>query len=539
MIKFILKITYILLLVGVSSISVFAQKEQIQLKQADVLKGGNRNGESLNRVIGNVIFQQKETTIYSDSAYFFNSRNYIEAYGHVKIIEGDSVTITAKKLVYDGNLKEAKLRENVVFVKKGELTLYTDYLDYFRMQQEARYYNGGKIVDSTNVLTSKKGYYQVNTNMASFKSDVKAVNPDYTLTSDTLQYNTSTNIIYFRAHTEIVDSENNKFNYETGQYDTKIKKSDLNIGQVETPEYVMSGDNLNLDDLQKLYRAKGNVVLVSKENDVIITGDDGFYKKRDGISKVYGNALMKKVMKNDTLYLTADTLVAIESEIASKKRLLAYNNVKIFKSDLQGVADSLAYFTSDSTIFFYDDPVLWSSDTQMEADSINAEISNGTINRLNLNLNSFVISEDSISNYNQIKGRSMVAYFDSGNINKVDVNGNAESLFFALNDNSTALMGMNKIICSFMIINFKLNKVDNLSSYVNPEASFVPPHELEEPQRKLKDFRWRIEEKPEKEAMLEGTSAAKKTTPVTKPDVIEQKPEKPVRNKNLRKIDSQ
>ncbi|UII27437.1 hypothetical protein LVD15_03120 [Fulvivirga maritima] len=280
MIKFTLKITYILVLLCATALTAFAQKEQIQLKQADIWKGGIRDGQRIDRVIGNVIFQQKETTIYSDSAYFFNAKNFIEAYGHVKIVEGDSVTITAEKLIYDGNKKEAQLREDVVFVKKAQMTLYTDYLDYYRIQQEARYYEGGKIVDSANVLTSEKGYYQVNTSMASFKTDVKAVNPDYTLTSDTLQYNTKTKIIYFRAPTKIVDSDSSIFNYETGQYDTKIKRSDLNIGQIESKEYILKGDRLNLDDLSKKYTAKGNVVLISKEQDVIITGDDGFYQKK-------------------------------------------------------------------------------------------------------------------------------------------------------------------------------------------------------------------------------------------------------------------
>ncbi|UII27438.1 hypothetical protein LVD15_03125 [Fulvivirga maritima] len=218
---------------------------------------------------------------------------------------------------------------------------------------------------------------------------------------------------------------------------------------------------------------------------------------------------MKKVMQKDTLYLKADTLVAIENEDPAKKRLLAYKNVKIFKPDLRGVSDSLAYFTSDSTIYFYDDPVLWSGGSQIEADSINAVLANGSIERLNMNENSFVISEDSISNYNQIKGRSMVAYFKEGSIKKVDVNGNAESLFFALDETDSYLMGMNKITCSFMIINFKLNKVDNLSSYVTPDASFIPPHELEDPERRLKDFKWRISEKPERKDVLGEEADAK------------------------------
>ncbi|ELR70341.1 hypothetical protein C900_04026 [Fulvivirga imtechensis AK7] len=537
--KLLLKITYILALITTTAFSGLAQT-QVELIATDVLKGGTADGEQVSRFIGNVIFRHKDTNIYSDSAHHYKKRNYIEAFGHVRITDGDSVEITAEKLFYEGNKKEARLRNNVVFVKKGKATLYTDFLDYNRVEQEARYYNGGKLVDSINVLTSKKGYYDLTTNMASFKSNVVGTNPDYTLKSDTLQYSTETNIVYFRAETELTDTEGNVFTYEEGQYDTKGKRSDLNLGEIETRSYILSGNSLFLDDLRKYYTATGNVEMISKEQDVVITGDKSFYDKRTGIAKVFGHALMKKIMKEDTLYLTADTLVAIENQDPQKKRLLAYKNVKIFKTDLQGRADSLAYFNADSIIYMYNDPVLWSSGNQMTADSINIEISNGTIDKLNMSVNSFVISQDSIDNFNQIKGRMMVAHFNNGQLKKVDVNGNGESLFYALDDTESYLVGMNKIVCSYMVINFKANKADNISFYVNPEASFIPPHELQEPQKKLKNFDWREEEKPNKEDMLSNSILApdKNLPPVTE-EIENQKvmKTKPIK-KQLRKTDN-
>src|SRR5690606_39923885 len=75
----------------------------------------------------------------------------------------------------------------------------------------------------------------------------------------------------------------------------------------------------------------------------------------------------------DTLFITADTLVSIDSDIPENKRLLAYHNVKIYKKDMQGVADSLAYITADSIIHFYRDPVLWNTGNQMTADSVRSE----------------------------------------------------------------------------------------------------------------------------------------------------------------------
>jgi lipopolysaccharide export system protein LptA len=91
--------------------------------------------------------------------------------------------------------------------------------------------------------------------------------------------------------------------------------------------------------------------------------------------------------------------------------MFAYNHVKIFKSDLQGKCDSLVYNYTDSTIYFYRDPVLWNERSQLTADTINIQLANNKINRMYLRTNSFVISQDTLLQYNQVKGRQMTAFF--------------------------------------------------------------------------------------------------------------------------------
>lgn len=494
-------------------------QRRVKLKKADNLYGSIKDGQRYDRLIGNVVFVQNNTTIYCDSAHFFKSDNRVEAFGKIHIVEGDSVDVTSNGLSYDGNDRIAHLRKNVVFTKLGLATLYTDFLDYYRTRNEARYFNGGKLVDSTNVLTSIKGYYDVNTNMASFKRDVVGVNDEYTLNSDTLQYNSRTKVIFFRDHTIIKDKEGGTAVYENGFYDTNKKQSSLNRGEIETQSYKLNGDKYFLNDLRKFYKAKGNVVMTSKEENLIIYGDDGDYDRKAGITKVYGNAYLAKISDDsDTLFLTADTLVSVESPDPAKKKLLAYNNVKIFKSDLQGIADSLVYVAHDSTLYFFNDPVLWTQENQMTADSIRMLITNKTIDKIYLVNNSFVVSQDSLSHFNQIKGRKMTAIFDGKAISHVDVMGNGESIYYALQElekkseekdslqTIAVLTGMNKIICSNMKINFKEGKVNNISFYVRPDASFIPPHEIREGDKKLRGFVWRKKEKPEKEDVVKSQS---------------------------------
>jgi len=475
-----------------------AQK-RVKLKQAQQLRSGrDAAGNKFSRAIGDVVFEQSTTTIYCDSAWFYKDRNAVEAFGRIRITEGDSVTITGNKLEYDGNTKHAKLRKNVVFTKLATSTLYTENLDFSRPKNLAYYFNGGKLVDSINVLTSNKGYYNLTNNVASFKKDVVVTHPDYLMKSDSLQYNSRTKIIYFRTATNVLHRvDSSTFVYEGGEYDTRSRQSNLMTGTGETVEYKVESKDYQLDDISKIYRLRGNVVMSSKKDNLIIYGQAADYYKAKGYSKVYNNAYVAKVTDdNDTLFIAADTLVSIESEDPSKKRLLAYHNVRIYKSDMQGIADSLEYRQLDSALYFYRQPVLWTEGNQMTADSIRMVMRNQAIDKVYLNANAFVISRDSLLNYNQIKGRHMTAEFRHAKINRVLVNGNGESIYYVLSDKEAAAMGMNRIICSDITIRFQDGKVKNLSFYTQPDARFIPPHELKKEEMTLKGFSWREDRKP-------------------------------------------
>ncbi len=498
--------------------SVAAQKKsKIKLEQADVQRGGLRDGTRVDWVIGNVIFIQNQTTIYCDSAQFIKSINSVDAYGHIRILDGDSITVTANRLKYNGNTRVANLRGNVVFVKKATATLYTDFLDYYRNRGEAQYFNKGKLVDSANTLTSEKGYYQTRSNLASFKKDVVAVNPDYTVTSDTLQYNTASKTFFFHDLTRIVDKEGKEAVYRSGTYNTVSKKTELKSGVMETPSYRMKGNEYDLDDVKKIYKAWGDVVMVSKEENLVIYGQRSIYNKNTGLSRVFDKAYAARVGEDgDTLFISADTLLSIENEDPAKKRLIAFNHVKIFKSDLQGACDSLVYVNKDSMLYFYNKPVLWTTGNQLTADSIRVQLREKTIDKIYFTSNAFAVSRDTLNNFNQVKGRKMTTYFKNGTIGHVVIEGNGESIYYVLQEKEdtlktdtatylvkiTFLTGMNKMICSNMRINFKDGKINNVSSYVKPDASFYPPHEVKPDDEKLKGFVWREGEKPTKQDVV-------------------------------------
>jgi hypothetical protein len=200
--------------------------------------------------------------------------------------------------------------------------------------------------------------------------------------------------------------------------------------------------------------------------------------------------------------MAADSLISREPKAAGEPSMLyAFNNVKIFKADLQGKCDSLAYNRTDSVMYLNRNPVLWNEQSQLVSDTIRIHLRNKTIDRMYMFSNAFITSEDSIKNFNQVKGRDMVAHFKGGRMHRVNVNGNGESLYFAL-EGDTVLTGMNKAVCSDMVLNFAENKLKTISFLVNPDASFIPPHELQETERKLEGFSWLADLRPTKKDVM-------------------------------------
>jgi lipopolysaccharide export system protein LptA len=482
--------------------------EKVQLIQAGSLEGIVINGEELRKLIGNVIFKHEGAMLYCDSAYQYEKKNEIECFGNVRMDQGDSIHLTGKKMRYNGNTKKAIVTDKVI-LKDKKMTLSTDYLEYDTQNKLATYQGGGKIIDDENVLTSKVGYYNTSSKIFWFKRDVKLVNDKekYTLTSDTLQYHSITKVATFRGPSKVT-KENDVLYSDHGEYDTEKGQSIFTgRAKVESGSYLLEGDRIRYNEIGKYGIAEGNVVVTSTENNIVVYGDLAHYWGVEGKVRVTGNPLVKNKMEEDTLYLVADTLISIDRKnpkdtTKNEKYLQAFHHAKMFKKDLQVKCDSLIYNMIDSTIYLYKDPIMWSGGNQITADSITILMKNKKIHRLNTNVNSFIISQDTLKNFNQVKGKKMVAYFKNDKISRVNVSGNGQSIYYAVEENASRITGMNKADCSNIVIKFDSGAVRNITFITKPDAKFVPPHEVVEGESKLKGFKWRLDEKPKEEEIV-------------------------------------
>lgn len=539
-------LSYVFLSLNLLSFTFFSAKAQtptgnpskVEIMKADSLIGQNQPFMQMKKLIGNVGLRQGTTLLYCNLAILNETTNILEAYGKVKIIQADTVTITGDTAYYFGNERKAIINGHVKLDDRT-IVLSTNKLDYDLNTSIAYYNTGGKIIDKKSTLTSKEGYYNTVTKLFDFKKDVHVLDKEGSLTADSLRYSTLSKEAFFIAPTLVVNKKDTTYANPGSQYNTVTKISNLKgRSTVKTEDYTMTADTMIYDPPTEIGIAIGNIHFISKKDKAILTGDRGRYSKKTGVTRVFGHALLKNVLENDTLFLTADTLVSIDNKETKTKKLYAYKRVLIYKSDFSGKCDSLSYNVSDSTIYFYQKPVLWNLKNQSEADSINILLKNNKISVMNMKGKSFVIATDTLTNYNQIKGRKMVVRFtNDSKIERVNVEGNGESIYYAVDEKNT-LTGMNRVQCGKMNMNFAKNKISRISFLAKPDGKFIPPKELREEDKELDGFRWRVTEMPTKESILARITLPKIVMPkaIVKDSVEVKKVEKKIINSPNNKI---
>jgi len=495
----------LLLTLGVHTV-VYAQDKVKANFSAKQLERGVINGEPCKKLIGEVVFILDEFTIQADHAIYYDKQRRIEAQGQVKIIHEDGAVMTADQLLYEENNHLAKLRDHVVY-KSGATTFYTDHFDYNMKSKQGHFVHGGKLIEGDNILTSESGQYNDFEKSATFHQQVMLTNKDYAIQCDILHYNTVTKIARFEGFTRIIsqDGKRTLTTYEGGEYNTSSQESTFAQSKVETEAYTLYGDLLRTDQTAEMYTATGHVKLIMKEDDMIISGDYGQYQKKTGITKIYGNALMTKVLDADALYLSADAFVATEDksqqEGTDNTIVQAYHNVKLYKEDFQGKADTMVYQRADSTIHFHGDPIFWSNTSQLTADSVYILLQDKAFYKMHMNKRAFVASEDTEGHYNQLQGNNMVAFFKNNKIDYIEMDGNAESIYFVL-EGGKVLRGMNHLRCSHIRIDMQEGDIASITFRRKPIGTFYPPQKIEKEAQRLSNFSWRITEKPTKQEVV-------------------------------------
>ncbi len=442
-------------------------------------------------LIGDVRLRHDSMYMFCDSALIFENTNSLEAWGNVRMEQGDTLFIYGDRLYYDGFTQVAELRENVRMINR-DVTLVTDSFNYDRVYDLGYYFDGGMMTDPDNVLTSDWGQYSPATKMSVFNHDVKLVNPQFELTSDTLKYNTESRVAIILGPSDIVSDQNHIYS-ERGIYNTVLNQAELLDRSILTNNgKTLTGDSLFYDRLNSFGEAFENVVMNDEINLNMLRSNYVYYHELADSAFATNRALAIEYSQGDSLYVHGDTLMLTTKNILTDsvyREMRAYHKVRIYRTDVQGVCDSMVYITKDSCMTMYSDPILWNYDQQLLGEEIKVYMNDSTIDWAHIINQALAIEKKDSIHYNQISGREMKAYFEQQEMKKVEVIANLLLIFYVEEQDST-LIGLNYGEGSLLHLFLDKGKMEKAVMIGKSNGTLYPMTQIPEDKKHLPSFAW-------------------------------------------------
>lgn len=506
------------------------QEGKIFLEDADSLYRVNLY-EDIKIVKGNVKFRQGGMVMTCDSAYFYADQDKADCFGNVKMEQGDTLFIYADRLKYNGIQQFAQLRKGptapkVRLINRND-TLITDSLDYNLNLRLGWYDTGGELRDPTTRLTSLYGQYSPETKNADFFHDVVLINKkdDFILLTDTLYYNTRTGIARIETRT-VIQGPNDTIITTGGTYDTNTGFADLTRRSIilhrDSNENVVTleGDSIIYDrdtEISRAYRFRGPgkrsypVVLTDTANKAILIGGFGTYDNKNRQSFATDYPLLMEYSRPDTLFLRADTIrtfvMKSEPETDTLGNMLeepkeyylakAYNRARFFRSDLQGVADSITFVELDSMVYLNRKPVVWSENRQISGNVIEVHMNDSTADWARLPDSGMMMELVDEDFYNQLSAKKMLATLENGVLRRLEAEGNVMAIMLPQEDDGS----YNKFVdaeSSFLDVFFKDDDFERLKMWPQVTGKVTPISQVTNDQKLLRGAVWLDDIRPER-----------------------------------------
>lgn len=484
------------------------QDKRVYLVHADNLHYDQyRNGDA-QILDGHVHFRHVGANLYCDSAHFYEQSNSFEAFGHVRMVQGDTLSLVSDYAYYDGNDQLAQARYNVV-LKHRKTTLYTDSLDYDRMYSFGNFFEGGKMVDGKSVLTSDWGEYHTDSKMAMFYYDVRLKDQNMFLTTDSLYYDTRTSRAHIVGPSNITSGSSHIYS-EDGYYNTRTEQSEL-FGRsvIKDQGRTIVGDSVFRNARDGKNYAYWNVVMTDSINKNRLTGDYAEYDDSTGYAMATNNAVAMDFSQKDTLFMHADTfkIFTYNNNTDSVYRVMhAFRKVRAYRPDVRAVCDSLVYNSLDSCMVMYRDPIVWNQGQQLFGEEIRVYMNDSTIDWAHVIGQAFSAEQmpDTI-HFNQVSSKEMKAFFKNGEMRESQAIDNVLSVYYPIDDSDSTLIGLNYLETPLLKMFLEKRKMKRMwiekpkgtlypMTQIPPDKYFLPQYawfDYIRPLNKQDIFNWR------------------------------------------------
>lgn len=471
---------------------------RVFLERADKLLMDEKVSTEYQVLIGNVQFRKGDMFMFCDSAHFYEASSSLNAFGNVRMEQGDTLFVYADELDYNGADELATFYGDDInpvrlINKDVELETYTFYYD---IASNIGYYdNEGKITDAENQLTSGYGQYSPDTKDAEFREHVvlnDIEEKDFRMTTETLLYNTGTHIARIVSPTTIVTDSATVYS-SNGIYNTDMGFSELFDRSLIVTEggSTLTGDTIYYDQKAGFGEAFGNMVLTDSVRQTMLEGNYGCYFEKQDSAFATNRARILEYSKGDTLYMHGDTIRSYVLHDDSTHVMTAYPRVRFWRVDIQGLCDSLSFMERDSTLYMHRHPIVWNEARQIFGNVIYVHFNDSTVDWAKLPEFGFTAEHVGEEFYNQLSGKEMLATFVDGNMRRLDVSGNVEVVMLPEESDST----INKIVnseSSFLTADFSAGpmQVERIKMWPEVTGTATPLYLAKKSIFYLSNFQW-------------------------------------------------
>ena len=467
--------------------------DRVYLLHADELRydmyGSNPDAQI---VKGKVSFSHQGAHLTCDSAYFYQNSNSVKAFGHVHFKQGDTLSLTCDRAEYDGMMQMMHARNNVVLHHRRQV-LRTDSLDYDRLYEMANFFEGGTLIDGKDKLVADWGEYHTKTREAKFVYNVKLRSGKDVVTTDTLYYDVPKSKAHMVGPSKII-SGGSVVHTKNGFYNTKNDQAQLfDRSTLEDKDKTITGDSLCYVKNGESY-GYGNVVYVDKKNKNSLHCNYLRYNEKTGYGFATRNPVAIDYSQKDTLWMHSDSMKIYTFHINTDsvyRKVHAFHKVRVYRTDVQAVCDSLVFNSKDSCMTMYKDPIVWNANRQLLGEVIKAYMNDSTIRMAHVIGQALSIDEmpDSV-HFNQVTSKEMKAYFENGQARMGESIGNVQTIYYLTNDKDSSIVGLNYM------------ETDTMRMYLSPErqlqkiwanksvGTFYPITQVPPSKVKLPNFAW-------------------------------------------------
>ncbi len=416
--------------------------------------------------LGPTLIVQDSAKIYCESGYYDFENKFAEFDKNPQYVKDDKVA-TAEKMIYDGEIKVIILEGNAQYTEDTR----------FAKADRIRY-------DEVNDITDLKGNAYV-------KDEDTEVTSDHIIYDGKTDSYTTEGKMIAKSEDQYIEADYSKKDGTTGN---TILEGNVIIADTTQ---ILKGNYVEFNDDTGDGFAAGDVFWQDTVNQTTILGDSIFFNKKTDYVNAIGRPLMTTIMDGDTLFLSADQLISkkMETDTTEIDELLAFKDVRMYKSDFQVVCDSMSYISSDSIFSFYYNPFIWSDSTQFSADTIHFTMKNEKIDSVFLIQNSFIIDTPDELFFNQVKGKYITMKFKESSPENVFIDVNSESVYYALDDQE-AYIGVNHTKCSQMKMEFEEGDLKFIRFYKEPQSVMYPMKKANHSALQLSGFRWNQKQRP-------------------------------------------